>query len=254
MNADWFESEEFWAAYAPLMFNEERWAEVPAVVDALERLLRLRPGAAVLDACCGPGRHSLELAARGYSVTGIDITDAYLEAARESALDLDQHVEFLHADIRSFRRPAAFDVALNLFTSFGYFASEAEDLEALRSLRISLKPGGSLVIETNGKETAARDFVAGERFEREGWRIQTRYAVVGAWEGLLNRWILTRRSPDDPSATERVDNSFILRLYSGTELRTALLSAGFATVEIYGSLEGAPYDHRAKSLVAVARC
>ena len=242
---EWFEDEEFWTVYAPIMFDEARWAEVPAVVDAIEALARPSPGAAVLDACCGPGRHSLELASRGYRVTGIDITDAYLEAARESAGDLAT-VSFLHADVREFEMPGAFDLAINLYTSFGYFADPAEDLAALRRLRGALKEGGALVIETTGKETAARDFTAGESFERGGWKVRTEFTIVGAWEGLRNRWILSR-------GEERVDHAFDLRLYSGTELKGALLGAGFSDVRILGGLDGSPYDQAAKSLVALAR-
>jgi SAM-dependent methyltransferase len=244
-SGEWFEDEEFWTAYAPIMFDEARWAEVPAVVDAIEALARPTPGCPVLDACCGPGRHSLELASRGYEVTGIDITDAYLEAARESAAGLGA-ITFLHADIRELEMPAAFDLAINLYTSFGYFPDPAEDLAALRRLREALKKGGALVLETTGKETAARDFIAGESFERGGWEVRTEFAVVGAWEGLRNRWILTRGG-------ERVDRSFDLRLYSGTELRAALLGAGFAEVRIFGGLDGSPYDQAARSLVALAR-
>lgn len=251
---DWFEDEGFWTAYAPLMFDEGRWAEVPTVVDAVERLTGLAAGASVLDTCCGPGRHSIELASRGYRVTGVDITEAYLDAARESAAGLGLHLEFLRADIRSFVRPAAFDLALNLYTSFGYFAKPEEDLAALRNIRRSLKPGGALVLETNGKETAARDFKRGERFERCGWSVRTEYAVVGAWEGLRNRWILSRPDRRDPAKVERVDRSFVLRLYSASELRSALLEAGFASAQFFGSLEGGPYDQRARSLLAVARC
>jgi len=242
---EWFEDEGFWTDYAAIMFDEARWAEVPAVVDAIERLCPLSPGAAVLDACCGPGRHSIELAARGYGVVGIDITEAYLEAARESAGDLP-NARFVRADIRGFEMPGAFDLAINLYTSFGYFADPAEDLAALRRLRRALKVGGALVLETTGKETAARDYTAGESFERGGWEVRTEFAIVGAWEGLRNRWILSR-------GDERVDRSFVLRLYSGTELKDALLEAGFAEVRILGGLDGSPYDQAAKSLVALAR-
>jgi SAM-dependent methyltransferase len=242
---EWFEDEEFWTEYAPIMFDEARWAEVPAVVDALERLCPLPPGASVLDACCGPGRHSVELASRGYEVTGIDITGAYLEAARESASGL-ANARFVRADIREFDMPGAFDLAINLYTSFGYFSDPSEDGEALRRLRRSLKAGGHLVLETTGKETAARDFTAGESFERGGWEVRTEFEVIGAWEGLRNRWILSR-------GDELVDRSFALRLYSGTELRAALLDAGFAEVRILGGLDGSPYDQAAKSLVALAR-
>jgi SAM-dependent methyltransferase len=245
---EWFEDEEFWTAYAPIMFDEARWAEVPTAVDAIERLTRPAPGAAVLDACCGPGRHSLELASRGYLVTGVDLTEAYLEAARESAegWKLERPPSFVRGDIRDLGCHGDFDLALNLYTSFGYFADPAQDLAALRGLRAALKPGGSLVLETTGKETASRDFTAGESFERGGWQVSTEYSVVGAWEGLRNRWILRRGG-------ELVDRSFVIRLYSGTELRAALLQAGFSSVRILGSLEGAPYDQDAASLVALAR-
>ncbi len=251
---EWFEDEEFWTAYAPIMFDEARWAEVPAVIDAIERLVRPAPGAAVLDACCGPGRHSLELAARGYRVTGIDITEPYLEAARESAnawgfedgaRAQGGSARFLHADLREFTTDAPFDFAINLYTSFGYFADPAEDRKALARLRLALKPGGVLVLETTGKETAARDFTAGESFDRGGWGIRTEYSIVGAWEGLRNRWILSRGS-------EFVDRSFVLRLYSGTEMKASLLEAGFSSVSIFGGVDGCPYDQAASSLVALA--
>jgi SAM-dependent methyltransferase len=246
--AEWFEDEEFWALYAPIMFDEDRWAEVPTVVDALERLVGMAPGAAVLDACCGPGRHSLELASRGYRVTGIDITEAYLEAARESAAawGLGGRAVFLRADIRDFSVRRRFDLAINLYTSFGYFAKAEEDLRALRRLRAALRPGGALVLEMRGKETAARDFVKAESFERGGWEVRTEYSIVGDWEGLRNRWVLSR-------GEVAADRSFVLRLYSGVELKAALSAAGFSRVAIMGGLDGAPYDESAESLVALAR-
>jgi SAM-dependent methyltransferase len=242
---EWFEDEGFWTAYAPIMFDEDRWAEVPAIVDAIESLCRPSPGCAVLDACCGPGRHSIELASRGYRVTGIDITEAYLEAARESAIDLP-NARFVRADVRTFEMPGTFDLALNLYTSFGYFADPAEDRTALRRLRRALKPGGTLLLETTGKETAVRAYTTGETFERGGWEVRTEFSIVGAWEGLRNRWILNRGG-------QCVDRAFVIRLYSGTELRAALLEAGFAEVRILGGLDGSPYDQAAKSLVALAK-
>jgi SAM-dependent methyltransferase len=251
----WFEDEDFWAAYAPLMFDEARWAEVPSMVDALERLTGIEAGASVLDACCGPGRHSIELASRGYRVTGVDITETYLEAARESAAGLALPLEFINADIRTFVSPERFDLAINLYTSFGYFSSPEEDFIALGNIRRSLRTGGVFVLETNGKETAVRDFTEGESFERSGWTVRTEYEVVGAWEGLRNRWILSRADPLDPEGkVETIDRSFVLRLYSATELRALLLQAGFSTVELYGSLEGGRYDRNAIGLVALARC
>lgn len=241
---EWFEDEEFWNLFAPLMFDGTRWSETPGVVDAIEGLAGPKPGDSVLDACCGPGRHSLEFARRGYRVTGVDLTDSYLEAARESARDEGLGIEFLREDMREFRRPGAFDLAVNLFNSFGYFADPEEDLGMLRNIRESLKPGGRLVLEMLGKETAVRDFTEGEWFERDGWTVLTEYSVVGAWEGMKNRWILIR-------GAERIERSFVQRLYSGTELAALLARAGFGEIRILGSLRGAAYDRRAESLVAL---
>lgn len=242
---EWFEDESFWDVFAPLMFDEKRWAETPAVVDAVERLAGAVPGSSVLDAACGPGRHSLEFARRGYRVTGVDITQSYLEAARESALDEGVDIEFVREDLREFRRPASFDLCVNLFNSFGYFSNPEEDAALLGNIRESLRPGGRFVLEMLGKETAVRDFTAGEWFERDGWTVLTEYSVEGAWEGLRNRWMLLRGS-------ERVDRTFVQRLYSGTELRDLLFRSGFRNISILGSLEGSPYDQSAKSLVALA--
>ena len=242
---EWFEDESFWTAWAPLMFDEARWAEVPAVVDQIERLAGTRPGQAVLDACCGPGRHALEFASRGYRVTGLDLCAAYLEAARDSAAAWGVELELVRGDLRRYSRPGGFDLALNLYASFGYFADQDGDLAALRALRDSLRPGGNLVLETLGKETAARDFTGGEWFERGGWTILTEYSVAGDWEALRNRWVMLR-------GDERREKTFDIRLYSGSELRAALAASGFSSVRIMGGLDGSPYDQDASGLVALA--
>jgi SAM-dependent methyltransferase len=251
--AEWFEDEDFWITYAPLMFDESRWAEVPEVVD---RLLEwgLTPGQTrgqtpdgrVLDICCGVGRHCLELAFRGFKVTGIDITKAYLEAAENSAKGAGLDIEFIRADARTFTRPSGFDLALNLYTSFGYFADPKDDLRMLSACASSLAPGGCLIIETLGKEVALNHFIAGEEFDRAGWKVRTEYEISKNRDYQKNRWILDK-------GNTRVDRSFSIRLYSGDELASALEISGFRTVELLGGFDGRAYDKDAETLVAVAR-
>lgn len=245
---EWFEDQDFWLAYAPLMFDESRWAEVPEVVDRLQRLSSLHAGGRVLDLCCGVGRHSVEFAKRGFPVTGVDITEAYLDAAAETAAAeaVGTALELICDDARRFSRPGYFDLCLNLYTSFGYFSRREDDLLLLANCAKNLAPGGRLILETVGKETAARDFVESERFERAGWNVTTEFKILGDWEYEVNRWILEK-------GTERVDRSFALRLYSAYEMKQALTEAGFASVAIFGGLDGKPYDEKADSLVAVAR-
>lgn len=244
-NGDWFDDEGFWQDYAPILFGQDRWAEAPSVVSAVLALAGTTTGTPVLDVCCGPGRHALEFAAKGYPLVGIDITASYIDAARETAKSMGLQAEFIHSDARTWSRPGAFGLAVNLFTSFGYFDSKAEDEAMLARIKDNLAPGGTLVMELVGKELAVRDFTKGERFERDGRLIITEFEVQGAWEGLRNRWIII-------DGDRRVDRSWVQRLYAATELRDSLLLSGFASVDLYGSYEGAAYDQDAQRLIAVA--
>ncbi|MFA6508782.1 MAG: class I SAM-dependent methyltransferase [Treponemataceae bacterium] len=258
---EWFSEAAFWERFAPVMFDPDRWAEVPAVADGIERLAGKAPGKnpagragadrarsvpCALDLCCGTGRISIELALRGWQTVGVDITASYLAAARESADDEGVALELIEQDVRRFVRPAAFDVALNLYVSFGYFDNAADDALLARNALKSLRPHGCFIIETLGKEIAVREFTDGEWFERGGYTVLTEFSVVDSWAALRNRWILLKDG-------ERFDRSFDQRLYSGTELRRLLLDAGFSSVELYGEWDGEPYDEKARVLIAVAR-
>ena len=242
---EWFEDEDFWITYAPLMFDELRWAEVGTSVDNILKLAPIKPGDPVLDVCCGVGRHTSEFARRGFAVTGVDITQAYLDAAIETSAGSPIQPEFIHQDARTFLRPKAFKLCLNLFTSFGYCGNPDDDLLVLKNCAESLAPGGWFVLETMGKEVEARDFLTSEEFERGGWQVRTEYEVVDDWEGIRNRWIL--RDGD-----KVVDRSFVLRLYSAFEMKAALRRAGFTKIDFFGGLDGRPYDQNALSLVARA--
>jgi SAM-dependent methyltransferase len=252
---EWFTDERFWEEYAPIMFDEAHWREVPEVADSVTRLARLdlygggrygADGPRLLDICCGFGRISAELARRGFAVTGVDITESYLRAAREDAAHENLAIEYLKADARRFTRPGCFDAAVNLYISFGYFEDRSDDLAMLRNAYESLKSGGAFIIETLGKEIAVRDFIAGEWFERAGWTVLTKYEVADAWAALKNRWILVKDG-------RRIEKTFTQRLYAASELRSLLFEAGFASVELYGDWDESPYDERAAKLIAVGR-
>jgi len=252
---EWFMDTNFWEQYAPVMFDDAHWAEVPKVADGIIRLARfdlysaspVPPGGPrVLDLCCGFGRISAELARRGCALTGVDITESYLETAREEAALDNLDIEYVHADARQFKRPVFFDAAVNLYISLGYFENDADDLLMLRNVFDSLKAGGSLLIETLGKEIAVRDFVEAEWFERAGFTVLTEYEAVDSWTRLKNRWILIK-------GEKRIEKIFTQRLYAASELRALLREAGFASVEIYGDWDERPYDRDAAKLIAVGR-
>ncbi|MDR3333429.1 MAG: class I SAM-dependent methyltransferase [Treponema sp.] len=251
---EWFNDEQFWEHFAPIIFDTKCWAEVPVVADGVTRLSNLhlydapRPEAAprVLDLCCGFGRISLELARRGFTVTGVDITESYLQTAREDAAYEQLSIELIRADARSFIRPCFFDVVTNLYISFGYFEHPQDDRLMVRNVFESLKPGATFIIETLGKEIAVRDFVEREWFTRGGFMVLTEYTPLDSWGSIKNRWILINDET-------RIERTFTQRLYAASELRSLLLETGFGAVELYGDWDESPYDNRAAMLIAVAR-
>jgi SAM-dependent methyltransferase len=243
---DWYDDDSFWETFQNYMFDSRRLGLAPAEVDQMIALFGLQSGAAVLDLCCGIGRHSIEFARRGFKVTGVDRTTPYLDQARASASKENLKIEFVRSDMREFSRPAAFDAALNFFTAFGYFENPADDAKVARNLFDSLKPGGRLIVDTMGKEVIARRFRERDWGTREdGTIVLEERRVLDGWKRLENRWTWIR-------GNERRVSTLVLRVYSGAELESLLRNVGFREVGLYGSLSATPYDQNAERLVAVA--
>ncbi|MBN2312107.1 MAG: methyltransferase domain-containing protein [Candidatus Hydrogenedentes bacterium] len=242
----WYDDDRFWHLWRKWSFTEEIREAAVSEVDQVLALVEARPGAAVLDLCCGPGRHSIELARRGFAVTGVDRCRAYIDEAAALARAGGLDVEMVCADMRAFRREGAFDVVLNLFTAFGYFEEEEENTRVLANVFESLAPGGVFVLEVVGKEPLARNFRPRDWTEKDGIMHLRDTRVVDAWRRIENRWIWI----DGPERHEFAVSHWI---YSARELSELLRAVGFGGIRVCGDLGGAPYDHEARRLVAVAR-
>ena len=244
---EWFEKEDFWIYYAPIMFDNARWAEAPDVAEYVKKLADLKDGDSVLDAGCGPGRISVELALLGLDVTGVDIIQAELDAAAESAAAENVPLKLINADLRNFKSDTKFDCAVNLYTSFGYCDTVEEDMMILKSICNSLRQGGTFILECTSRESAIKYFTKGEEFDRAGWHVKTEFSVEGAWEGLRSRWILS----DDSG--KKVDHVFVQRLYSAPDLCRRMLDCGFSTAQAYGDFDLSPYDENLRTMIIVAK-
>lgn len=260
----WYEEvfdESYLATYDALLTPEFSAQQV----DAIERLLQLSPPADVLDMPCGQGRHAIELARRGYQVTGVDLSGYLLGVARQRAEQAGVAVhgpfgpqaeplvsqagslELVRCDMREFVRPEAYDVAIHMFSSFGYLESEQEDARVLEAFFRCLRPGGRLVMEMihkywlikSGRDLLWVETPAGFTLER------VRYDVF-----------------TDRTETERivltggrvVRRRFSIRQYSLVELAGLARRAGFEVAGAYGSLDGdEPLTVDSRRLVLVLR-
>ena len=242
----WFEDESLWVETYPYMFSPARIAAAEEEVDPLLRLIGVRPQS-ILDLCCGPGRFAVPLARRGFRVTGVDRTAFFLNKARERAAAENVEISWVQVDMRTFVQPGAFDLAISMFTSFGYFDDKAEDLTVLRNVHESLRPGGALVMDVVGKERLARTFQpATSSKHADGSVVIDRREVLDDWTRVRMEWTIIKGN------TVRV---FTIHhtVYSGQEFKDRLTAVGFGDVRLYGSIDGAPYGREADRLIAVAR-
>lgn len=244
---EWYADEDFWTRSYPVLFSPERFDRASEEVEALMELTGCTGGKA-LDLCCGPGRHAIPLAKRGFDVTGVDLSEYLLGEARARAEAAKVSVEWVAQDMRDFLRPGTYDLILNLFTSFGYFATEADDMRTLKNMVESLHDDGVIVIDTLGKEALAERLHADRPpiEERDGSLMIQRVDVTDDWCRAKIEWIVVKGDKLDRISFEHT-------LYSGKELRELMNWAGLSSVDLYGDIDGRPYGPGARRLVAVGR-
>jgi SAM-dependent methyltransferase len=243
---DWFADETFWEAFYPVLFPEERFEIAQEQVDTILELLDFK-GGSILDLACGPGRHSVILAMKGFKVTGVDLSRFLLTKAKQRAEAAAVEVEWVHDDMRSFRRPEAFDLCLSMFTSFGYFENKEDDLAVLRNIRASLTEDGACLIDVVGKEWLAKHFQSTSSQElSDGTLMIERREISDDWSRVRNQWILLKEG-------QAKEHRFQHTIYSAQELKDRLMEAGFDSVRICGDLDGNEYGPEARRLIAIAR-
>ena len=240
----WHEDDSFWQTWGPFMFTEKRVAGTADEVTKIIKLMDIKPGVRILDLGCGIGRISLEFARRGFRVTGVDRTTSYLAQAAKQAEKENLKINFIHSDMRAFAQPDSFDSVINMYTSFGYFEDPADDRRVVNNIYNSLRHGGTFLIDMQGKETLARIFQERLWSEKEGAIFLEEHKVTQNWSWMQTRWIILK-------GDDRIESNFSHRLYSATEIAALLTGSGFSRADIYGNLDGAPYDHLARRLIAV---
>jgi SAM-dependent methyltransferase len=213
--------------------------------DFVQKVLAVRPPAKLLDVPCGGGRHCLALAARGYAMTGVDISPIFLDAARKQANEKRLSVRWEEREMSDLPWQGEFDGAFCLGNSFGYLTDEG-NAAFLKAVAGSLKPGARFLINT------------GALLETVMPSLQER-----AWMKIGDSYFLPDRRYDPMSGRLEVEYTFIrggrietkptsTRLYTYREFRKLLEEAGFSDLQAYSSMNQEPFQYGAKQLFMVA--
>lgn len=202
-------------------------------VQRMIRWLKLDPGAKVLDLCCGMGRHSLALAEAGYKVTGVDLSEVLLREAKR--LDSEGRVTWGQADMRRLPlQPGEFDAVVNLFTSFGYFREDAEQIKVLQEAARVLKPGGRFLLDFLNPAYTAAHLVPNSEREDEGQRIVERRRIE---DGYVFKDIIILTPGGEPRHyIERI------KLYGLNDFQGMLKEAGLELQNVHGNYDEELYD------------
>ncbi len=217
----------FFEQHAPEYMDNCFVANTDFEVDFIEEELKLPSGAAILDVGCGTGRHSLELARRGYRVTGIDLSDKMLEEAREIARTEELKVEFIQADATEFNLDRIFDGCICICEgAFGLLSMGEDpfqrDLRILKNVSQVLKPGALFLL------TALN-----------GMKMIRQYQEKDVEEGRFDPVAVVETTPLSEMLEEGPEDIYVREKgFLATELKLMLEKAGFQLENIWGGTAG----------------
>ncbi|HEX9163787.1 MAG TPA: class I SAM-dependent methyltransferase [Thermoanaerobaculia bacterium] len=237
---NWSDDDSLWAAMTPALASPLRFAAAQCDVAMIAGAVALPAAASVLDLGCGAGVHSIAFAARGYAVTAVDRSATLLAIARRHAIDAG-NLEFVHADMRDFVRPRAFDLVCSLCASLCYFDDDTH-VRILRNIHESLRSGGTLVLDVISRANLECHWEPRAAFDVDRTHYEVERAVDADWSHVRETWTVFGKSFQTAQ-----------RLYSAAEMTQLLNEAGFTNVEIAGSLDKTlPHGPDAHRMIAFA--
>ena len=225
-------------------FTQERTSQE---VDFVVKTARLTPQDRILDLACGHGRHSIELAKRGFTVVGLDYSEPFIEKAKADAKEAEVNVEFVQGDMKQLPFKGEFDVVLMLFTAFGYFDDETNQ-KVLEEISRSLKPGGRFLIDVISGEAYSRRFSKDNIRETSSnlLKIPRTAEIDGKqideieWYDPEKQLIHTHRGWIDNE--EKKEHDYYIRIYTVQQYKDMLSKASFKFKELWGDFQGNPHD------------
>lgn len=229
----WYE--ELFADYAHRYDQETFVQGTSGEADFIEREIGSDKTRRILDIGCGTGRHAIELARRGYSVTGIDLSETMLARAREKATEMGVQVEFLHRDARDFSFAEPFGFALVACEgAFPLMETDEENFAILRNIHAALGPGGKLVLTTLNALFplfhSVKDFI-NEHAEGRAVSRENTFDLMT----FRDRSVYELTGDSGAPLKLRCDE----RYYTPPEMRWLLHSLGFKDIGIFGCTLGA---------------
>ncbi|MGE5795257.1 MAG: class I SAM-dependent methyltransferase [Ignavibacteria bacterium] len=204
--------------------------------DFIEKEINFNKNLKILDIGCGTGRHSIELAKRGYKITGIDLSNSQLKRAREKASEQNVVIDFQKQDARNLPFYRKFDLAIMLCEGgFSLMETDEMNFEILKSAAKALKPDGKFIFTTlNGLFPlfhSVKDFINSQTVEGNSSSQNNSFNLME-----FRDYNITTFEDDSGNKKELHCNE---RFYVPSEITWLLKSLNFRTIDIFGAKLGA---------------
>jgi ubiquinone/menaquinone biosynthesis C-methylase UbiE len=230
-DAGWWD--DFFPAFRPIFGIVSRKVTNAHVRYVIEKL-NLKPGKKFLDCPCGIGRISLPLAKKGIRVTGVDITQSYLDELSRRTKQRGLKISVARADMRRVNYDSQFDAAGNLWTSFGFFEKESDNRLVLKKMYQALKPGGRFMLHVINRDWIIARFQPSEFIlTKDGLKVGQVRSFDYERSTNLSTWYFIKNGKE-----QSFDIS--IRMYSFHELAGMFESVGFTDIQGYGSVKDDP--------------
>ncbi|MGZ5243980.1 MAG: class I SAM-dependent methyltransferase [Bacteroidia bacterium] len=225
----WFEKW-FGTEYYKLLYSHRDETEAHNFLDNLLAYIHLPKNASIVDVGCGQGRHSIYLAKKGFNVTGLDYAE---ENIADAEADAPENAKFMLHDMRQPFPIKNQDLALNVFTSFGYFNSEEEDTQTIINICDSLHNKGYAVIDFFNAKQVEKWLVPTETIIREGVKFEINRTID---DRNVLKTIHVYDGDEEHHYQERV------KLLTLNDFKKYFTSTCFVLQDVFGNYKLEPYD------------
>lgn len=233
---NWFNS-----SYYHLLYSHRDEEEAKLFINSLQSYFSFGHGERALDIPCGKGRHAISLSQKGLNVTGADLASENIRFAKGFS---NKNLNFIQYDMRFPVSNAEYDYVLNLFTSFGYFDSEEENIKVIRAFNQALRKDGILVIDFLNADQVIKGLVEEEKKEIKGIKF---YITRKFSEGKIQKHILVRDGVKEYHFMESV------QAFGLDDFKRFFEKTGFDLFKVSGDYNLHDYNDHSNRLILFAK-
>ncbi|MBO6607318.1 class I SAM-dependent methyltransferase [Psychroserpens sp.] len=222
--ASWFDT-----PFYHILYKDRDHNEAQGFMDNLTSYLNIPEHGTILDLACGKGRHSVYLNSLGFDVTGVDLSENSINYAKQF------ENETLHFDVHDMCKPyhKTFDAVFNLFTSFGYFDKEEDNLKTIKAIKANLNDVGFGVIDFMNSDYVVNNLIAENVKSVDGIDFHQKRTLEN---GYIVKDISFTAENTDYQYQERV------RAFTLTDFQKLFEKAGVYLLDVFGDYKLQKFD------------